>query len=415
MFSLMTRTAAALAEEQVREQFRIIDEICEQNTSKVMQAFWDHRVSQEMLYGTTGYGHDDRSRDTLDNMWAQVFGSEDALVRHHFSSGTQTLATALYAVLRPGDTMLTVTGRPYDTLLQTIGLSKDQPKNAGSLMDFGVNYKEINLKSDFTPDYAAIDRALQEDHTVKMVYIQRSRGYTTRPALTIDMIEQIVKTVNKRAIVMVDNCYGEFTETKEPTAVGADLCAGSLIKNAGGGIALTGGYIAGRKDLVELAAYRLTAVGLGKDCSPSLDQMRPMMQGFFMAPHTTAQALKCAVFAAKLFENAGFDTSPSFDAKRSDIVQTLTFRDPKKLVRFCQGIQKGSPVDSYVYPEPYREDGYDDDVIMAAGTFVSGASVEISADGPMREPYVGYLQGGLTYYSGKLAIMTAYEEMMKEV
>lgn len=413
MLSLNTRMAAMQAEEQVREQFRIIDEICEKNTEKVMQAFWDHRVSQEMLYGTTGYGHDDRSRDTLDAMWAQIFGAEDALVRHHFSSGTQTLATALYAVLRPGDTMLTVTGRPYDTLLQTIGLSKEQPNNAGSLMDFGIRYSEINLKEDFTPDYDAIDRALQNDSSIKMVYIQRSRGYTTRPALTIDMIEKVVKTVKKRAIVMVDNCYGEFTETKEPTAVGADLCAGSLIKNAGGGIALTGGYITGRKDLVELAAFRLTAVGLGKDCSPSLDQMRPMMQGLFMAPHTTAQALKCAVFAAKLFENAGLDTSPASDAKRSDIVQTLTFRDPQKLVRFCQGIQKGSPIDSYVYPEPYREDGYDDEVIMAAGTFVSGASVEISADGPMREPYVGYLQGGLTYHSGKLAIMTAYEEMMK--
>ena len=413
MFSSQTVSAASKAEEQVQEQFHEIDAICEKNTEKVMKAFWDHRVSQEMLYGTTGYGHDDRARDTLDAMWAQVFGAEDALVRHHFSSGTNTLATALYAVLRPGDTMLTVSGRPYDTLLQTIGLSKDQPKNAGSLKDFGIEYKEINLKDDYTPDYDAIDRELNADPSVKMVYVQRSRGYTTRPALTIDMIAQIVKAVNKRAIVMVDNCYGEFTETREPTDVGADLCAGSLIKNAGGGIALTGGYIAGRKDLVELAAYRMTAVGLGKDCFPTLDQMRPMMQGFFMAPHTTAQALKCAVLAAKMFENAGLETSPAWNANRSDIVQTVTFRDPGKLVRFCQGIQKGSPVDSYVYPEPYKEDGYDDQVIMAAGTFVSGASVEISADGPMREPYVGYLQGGLTYHSGKLAIMTAYEEMMK--
>lgn len=414
MFTQQTRNAAEIAEKQVESRFRILEEIAEKNTERVMRAFWENRVSQEMLHGTTGYGHDDKARDTLDAMWAQIFGAEDAIVRHHFSSGTNTLATALYAVLRPGDTMLTVTGRPYDTLLQTIGLSKDQPENAGSLKDFGISYDEINLKDDFTPDYEAIDAALKANPSVKMVYVQRSRGYTTRPALTIDMIAKIVKTVNKRAIVMVDNCYGEFTETREPTHVGADLCAGSLIKNAGGGIALTGGYIAGRKDLVELAAYRMTAVGLGKDCSPSLDQMRPMMQGLFMAPHTTLQAMKCAVFAAKLFENAGLETSPASDAERSDIVQTVTFRDPQKLIRFCQGIQKGSPIDSYVYPEPYREDGYDDEVIMAAGTFVSGASVEISADGPMRDPYVGYLQGGLTYHSGKLAIMTAYEEMMKE-
>ena len=412
MFTLDTRLATEQAENQVQEQFRKIEEIEQKNTQKVMQAFWDHRVSQATLYGTTGYGHDDKARDTLDAIWAQVLGAEDALVRHNFSSGTNTLATALFAVLRPGDTMLAVTGRPYDTLLQTIGLS-GTPGN-GSLADFGVKYDEINLLEDFSPDYDAIDKALKSNPSVKMVYVQRSRGYTTRPALTIEMIEKIVQTVNKRAIVMVDNCYGEFTELQEPTDVGADLIAGSMIKNAGGGIALTGGYIAGRKDLVEKAAFRLTAVGLGKDCTPSLDQMRPLTMGLFMAPHTVAEAMKCAVFAAKLFENAGFETAPSHDAKRSDIVQTVTFRDPKKLVRFCQGIQKGSPVDAYVYPEPYLEDGYDDQVIMAAGTFVSGASIEISADGPMREPFVGYLQGGLTYSSGKLAIMTAYEEMMKE-
>jgi len=412
MFSLNTRLASAQAEMQVEKQFREIDRIAEKNTAKVMQAFWDHRVSQEMMHGTTGYGHDDKARDTLDAMWAQIFGAEDAIVRHHFSSGTNTLATALFAVLRPGDVMLTVTGKPYDTLLQTVGLS-GVPGN-GSLADFGVRYEQIDLLEDFSPDYEAIDRALSANPAVKMVYVQRSRGYTTRPALTIEMIEKIVKTVRRRAIVMVDNCYGEFTEVKEPTDVGADLIAGSLIKNAGGGIALTGGYIAGRADLVEKAAYRLTAVGLGKDCSPSLDQMRPMMQGLFFAPHTVGEALKCAVFAAKLLENAGFETSPAYDAKRSDIVQTVTFRDPEKLVRFCQGVQKGSPVDSYVYPEPYAEDGYDDQVIMAAGTFVAGASIEISADGPMRDPYVAYLQGGLTYHSGKLAVMAAFEEMMKE-
>ncbi len=411
MFTSETRIAAEQAEQAIQEQFALIDKISEKNTEKVMQAFWDHRVSQETLYGSTGYGHDDKARDTLDSIWAQIFGAEDALVRHNFSSGTNTLATALYAVLRPGDTMLTVTGIPYDTLLQTIGLTGTSGN--GSLADFGVKYRQIDLLEDFSPDYNTIDKVLQEDKTIKMVYIQRSRGYTTRPALTIAMIEKIVQTVNKRAIVMVDNCYGEFTELQEPTNVGADLCAGSLIKNAGGGIALTGGYITGRKDLVELAAYRLTAVGLGKDCTPTLDQMRPMLQGLFYAPHTTAQALKCAVFAAKLFENAGFETSPSFNEKRSDIVQTLTFHDAEKLIRFCQGIQKGSPIDAYVAPVPYAEDGYDDQVIMAAGTFVSGASVEISADGPMREPYVGYLQGGLTYPSGKIAILTAYEEMMK--
>ncbi len=412
MFSIETRLAAQQAEEQIREQFQTIEAMEEENTRRVMEAFWDFKVSQSMMYGTTGYGHDDKARDTLDAMWAQILGAEDALVRHNFSSGTNTLATALFAVLRPGDTMLAVTGRPYDTLLQTIGLS-GTPGN-GSLADFGVKYKEINLNEDFSPNYDAIDKALEYDPTIKMVYIQRSRGYTTRPALTIDTIEKIIKTVRKRAIVMVDNCYGEFTETREPTHVGADLIAGSMIKNAGGGLALTGGYIAGRCDLVEKAAFRLTAVGLGKDCTPTLDQMRPLTMGLFMAPHTVAQAMKCAVFAAKMLENAGFETSPAFDAKRSDIVQTVTFRNPDKLVRFCQGIQKGSPVDAYVSPVPYAEDGYDDEVIMAAGTFISGASIEISADGPMREPYVGYLQGGLTYSSGKLAIMTAYEEMMKE-
>ena len=411
MISLQTRLAAQQAEEQIAEQLQNIDKIAEKNTEKVLQAFWDHRVSQEMLYGTTGYGHDDKARDTLDAMWAQIFGTEDALVRHNFSSGTNTLATALFAVLRPGDTMLAVTGAPYDTLLQTVGLSGEAGN--GSLADFGIKYRQIDLKADFSPDYEEIDRVLREDPSVKMVYVQRSRGYTTRPALTVATIGEIVKIVKKRAVVMVDNCYGEFTETKEPTDVGADLIAGSLIKNAGGGIALTGGYIAGRKDLVEKAAYRLTAVGLGKDCTPSLDQMRPMMQGLFFAPHVTAQALKTAVFAAKMFENAGLDTSPASDAMRSDIVQTVTFRDPQKLIRFCQGIQKGAPIDSYVSPEPYAEDGYDDEVIMAAGSFTAGASIEISADGPMREPYVGYLQGGLTYPSGKLAVMVAYEEMMK--
>lgn len=411
MFSEKTRIAAAQAEEQVKEIFAAIDRTAEENTQKVMKAFWDHRVTAEMLNGTTGYGHNDRGRETLDAMWAQIFGAEDALVRHNFTSGTHTLCTALFAVLRPGDTMLAVTGQPYDTLLQTIGLSGSAGN--GSLADFGVKYRQIDLKPDETPDLPAIDAALRSDPSVKMVYIQRSRGYTTRAALTIEQIEAIVKTVDHRAVVMVDNCYGEFTDTKEPTAVGADLTAGSMIKNAGGGIALTGGYIAGRKDLVEKAAYRLTAVGLGKDCAPTLDQMRPLMQGLFYAPHTVGEALKCAVFAAKLLENAGFETTPVWNAKRSDIVQTVTFRDPEKLIRFCRGIQMGSPVDSFVLPEPGDQDGYDDQVIMAAGTFTSGASVEISADGPLREPYVGYLQGGLTYHSGKLAILTAYEELMK--
>lgn len=412
MFSQSILSAAETAQRQVREQFETIDKIAEYNTQKVLQAFWDHRVSQEMLHGTTGYGHDDRARDTLDAMWAQIFGCEDALVRQNFTSGTHTLATGLFAVLRPGDTLLTVTDAPYDTLSQTVGLT-GTPGN-GSLTDFGIRYRQIDLQSDFTPDFAAIDTALNEDPGIKMVYIQRSRGYTLRPALTVDTIAEIVRTVRKRAIVMVDNCYGEFTETREPTDVGADLVAGSLIKNAGGGIAQTGGYLAGRADLIEKAAYRLTAVGLGKDCTPTLDQMRPMMQGLFFAPHTTAQALKCAVFAARLFENAGYDTSPAFDAPRSDIVQTVTFRDPERLVAFCRGIQKGAPIDSFVTPIPYAEDGYEDQVVMAAGSFTSGASIEISADGPLREPYVGYLQGGLTWESGKIAVMTALEALMKE-
>ena len=410
IFQTETLQAALAAEQAVEKCFRDIDRISQYNTQKVLEAFWDHRVSEAMLHGTTGYGYDDKGRDTLDSIYAQIFGAEDALVRHHFISGTHTLSTALFGVLRPGDILLSATGTPYDTLAETIGLTGTSGN--GSLADYGIRYQQLELTENGV-NLSAVDHALRNDPAIKMVFVQRSRGYTCRPALSMKQIGEICKIVAGRAIVMVDNCYGEFTEEKEPTQMGADLIAGSLIKNPGGGLARTGGYIAGRKDLVEKAAYRLTAVGIGKECGASLDELRLMYQGLFLAPHTVAQAMKTAVFAAQLFQNAGYEVSPLPEAPRYDLIQQLTFHDPEVMKAFCRGIQKGSPVDSYVTPEAWDMPGYEDQVIMAAGTFVSGASIELSADGPMRPPYTAYMQGGLTYASGKLALMVAYEEMKK--
>ena len=404
------RAMAEKAMAEIAPQFQKIDEIAAINTEKVLAAFRENRVSDGCFAGTTGYGYDDKGREVLDNIYAQVFGTEAALVRIGIVNGTHAITASLFAAVRPGDTMLAATGVPYDTLQTAIGISGDYP---GSLKYYGVNYAQVDLTEDGKPDYAAIEIAAA-DPKVTAVTVQRSRGYSSRDAFTvaeIGKICEIVHRVNPKAAVIVDNCYGEFTETLEPTDVGADLIAGSLIKNPGGGIAPTGGYLAGRRDLIEAASYRLTSPGIGGECGATLGNNRLLFQGFFMAPHTTAQALKTAVFCAKMMELMGYESSPRWDAVRSDIVQTVTFRDPEMLVKFCRGIQSGAPVDSFVTPEPWEMPGYDCQVVMAAGAFVQGSTMELSADGPMREPYTAYLQGGLTFESGKLGVMLAAELM----
>lgn len=393
--------------------FENIDRICQINTERVLASFKNNKVSEAMLHGTTGYGYDDRGRDVLDAVFAEVFGAEDALVRHTFVSGTHTLSTALFGVLRPGDTILSVTGQPYDTLCETFGIT-GEPGN-GSLKDFGVNYKEIDLDENGSPKIELMKKMIEEDKSIKLVFMQRSRGYTARKTLTIEEIESVVKAAKsiRDVIIFTDNCYGEFVREKEPTAVGVDLMAGSLIKNPGGGLARTGGYICGRKDLVELCAYRLTAVGIGKECGATLDELRVMFQGFFMAPHIVAQALKTAVYAAQKMADAGFTVSPLADEQREDIIQTVTFGNTEDLLAFCRGIQHGSPVDSFVTPEPWAMPGYDCDVVMAAGGFISGSSIELSADAPVKEPFIAYMQGGLTFESGKVAVDTALKYILE--
>ena len=394
-----------------REQFYNIDEITEFNQLKVQKAFIDNGISESHFVSSTGYGYGDRGRETLDNVWAQVFCAEDALVRHNFTCGTHTLAVALFGVLRPGDNMLCVTGTPYDTIHNVIGI---KGSGMGSLKDFGVNYSEVPLK-DEKPDLNAIENAVNEKTT--MVYIQRSRGYELRPSLRIEEIEKIVKTVktkNPNVIVMVDNCYGEFVQKKEPCEVGADLIAGSLIKNAGGGIARTGGYIAGRHDLVEKCAYRLTTPGLGKEVGATLDMNRELFMGLFYAPHTVGEALKSAVYISALFEGFGYDVTPKFNEERADIVQSLGLENEESLVAFCQGIQSGSIVDSFVLPEPWDMPGYDSKVVMAAGAFTLGSSIELSADAPIREPFYAWIQGGLNFHSAKICAMLAAQQMLNK-
>ncbi len=401
--------ASEKAIKKTEKEFKKIDEITEFNQQKVISAFIKHGVSESHFTSTTGYGYGDRGRETLDKIWADVFGAEDALVRHNFTCGTHTLATALFGVLRPGDKMLCVTGTPYDTIHGVIGISGE---GMGSLKDFGVLYDEVPLKNDRL-DYDAIKKAV--DDSVTMVYIQRSRGYELRPSLLISEIEkvvQIAKSKNPDVIVMVDNCYGEFVQKQEPCDVGADLIAGSLIKNAGGGMARTGGYIAGRKDLVEKCAYRLTTPGLGKEVGATIGMNRELYMGLFYAPHTVGEALKSAVYIAALFSGFGFDTTPAFDAERGDIVQSLGLGNEKRLVAFCQGIQSGSPIDSYLSPEPWDMPGYDSKVVMAAGAFTMGSSIELSADAPIREPYYAWIQGGLTFHSAKLCALLAAQKML---
>lgn len=399
------------AEREISPQFAHIDEIAEINQLKVMKAFADNRVSEAHLMPSTGYGYDDLGRDTLDKVFAQVFDAEDALVRHNFVNGTHTIATALYAVLRPGDTLLAATGKPYDTLEEAIGISGDGGR--GSLKDFGISYMQSDLTAEGLPDFENLKKILSENK-IKAVEIQRSKGYADRPTYSAEYIGEIVsfiKNISPDTICIVDNCYGEFVDDKEPTAYGADLIVGSLIKNPGGGLALTGGYIAGKKEYIDLCAYRLTSVGIGKECGASVGMTRSMYQGFFLAPHVTAQAVKTAVLCAAAFKKLGYETDPAPDAVRHDIIQSVKLESAEKLKAFCAGIQKGAPVDSFVTPEPWDMPGYQDQVIMAAGAFVQGASIELSADGPVKPPYLVFMQGGLTYESGKFGIMSAVQKI----
>lgn len=398
---------AAAAEKKCRGQFDYIDSVAQKNTCKVMQAFQNNRVSESCFAGTTGYGYDDLGRDTLDRIFADIFKTESALVRLNFVNGTHAITAALFSLCSPGETILSVTGQPYDTLRRAIGIDGN---DFGSLKFYGIKYKQTEPREDL------ITEALK-DESIKAVIMQRSCGYGDRPAFSVEQIGKIcstVKAVRSDVNIFVDNCYGEFTDVSEPTEAGADLIAGSLIKNPGGGIAPTGAYIAGKSELVERAAFRLTSPGIGGECGCTLGNNRLLYQGLFLAPHTVAQALKTAVFAAALMDEIGIESSPSFDERRSDIIQRIRLGTPDNLKKFCLGIQAGAPVDSYVTPEPWAMPGYDCDVIMADGSFIQGSSIELSADGPFKEPYNVFLQGGLTYESGKLGIMMAASAMLEE-
>lgn len=398
------------AEALINDKLKEIDSLIDKNQWKVIRAFQKHKVSDYHFSPSTGYGYNDRGREVLDLVYADVFGAEAALVRPHFVSGTHTIGTALFGVLRPGDELLYITGKPYDTLHKVIGKPGD---GKGSLSDWGVKYGEVPLLEDGKPNWAEISSRITS--STKVVGIQRSRGYDWRKSFTVAEIGEMVrfvKEINPDTIVFVDNCYGEFTEVIEPTEVGVDLMAGSLIKNPGGGLAASGGYIAGRADLVELAAYRLTAPGIGGEVGAMLGTTRSIYQGLFLAPHLVGQAVKGSVFAAALFELLGFVTSPHWSAPRTDLIQAVQFTSPEHLIAFVQGIQQAAAVDSHVVPEPWDMPGYEHPVIMAAGTFIQGGSLELSADAPIREPYIAYMQGGLTYSHCKLGVLTAVQNMI---
>jgi cystathionine beta-lyase family protein involved in aluminum resistance len=405
------------AEEALRPRFAEIDKISFENTQKIMNAFREHRVSEAVFNPTSGYGYDDRGREVLDAIWAEVMDAEAAFVRHQIVNGTQALTIGLFGLLRPGDIMFSIAGKPYDTLDEVIGNTGEAGN--GSLKDFGVDYREADLLPDGSFDKEKIAKVFAKDgDRIKVVFIQRSKGYLNRKTLCVDEIGEMisyVRTLGKDFYVVVDNCYGEFTETREPTAVGADMIIGSLIKNAGGGMAETGGYIAGTARAVELASYRLTSVGVGGEVGATLGQNKSMYKGLFYAPHTTAQAIKTAHLAAYIFgkEGLGFDVEPDWDEPRYDIIQAVITHSAEGLCAICRGIQAGSPIDSHVVPEPWAMPGYSDPVIMAAGAFTQGSSIELSADGPLRPPFTAYLQGGLTYESGKIGIMSAAEEALK--
>jgi cystathionine beta-lyase family protein involved in aluminum resistance len=407
---------AAEAEAALAPHFAHIDRVAFENTGRVMDLFREFRVSDTMFGTTSGYGYDDRGRDTLDAIWARVMGAEAAFVRQQIVSGTQALTIGLFGLLRPGDVMLSVAGKPYDTLEEVIGIAGESGN--GSLRDFGVEYGQVELSAAGQLDFPAIKVAMDAAGArLKVVFVQRSKGYLNRKTLSVSEIGELVKFVKERSpetYVVVDNCYGEFVETVEPCAVGADLVIGSLIKNPGGGIAETGGYLAGTRRAVELASYRMTSVGIGAEAGATMGQNKLMYKGLFYAPHTTAQALKTAHLAAYVFEALGYNVSPKWNEMRSDIIQTVITGKPELLCKFCEGIQKGSPVDSFVTPMPWAMPGYTDEVIMAAGAFVQGASIELSADGPMRPPYTVFFQGGLTYESGKIGILSAAQSMLSE-
>ena len=398
---------AEKAEADCAAPFARISEIETYNSEKVLRAFIDNRVSESLFSGSSGYGYDDRGREILDQVWSQVFGAEDSMVRHNFMSGTHAISTVLFGILRPGDVMVSLTGTPYDTLQGVI-----HGRGVGSLEEFGVTYKELSLLPDGSVDYDGIPAAVKG---AKMAYIQRSRGYSTRPSLTIEVIKKIfsiVREANPDAVCVTDNCYGEFVDKLEPTEVGADVIVGSLIKNPGAGIAHTGGYITGKHEFVELCAHRLSAPGVGREVGCTLNELRPMYQGLFFSPGVTASAVKTAVFASRLFELCGFETSPRYDEPRTDIIETISLGNPEALCAFCRGIQSGSPIDSFVTPEPWDMPGYDSQVIMAAGAFNLGASVELSADAPLREPYAVWMQGGLTYPTAKAGVLLAAQSML---
>ena len=402
-------------EELLKSQFEYIDEIRDFNQEKVLKAFIDNKVSPEHFYTVSGYGHDDMGKETLDKVFAQVFNTEKAIVRNHFVSGTHSIACALFGNLRYGDKLVSVTGTPYDTMLEVIGQVEGRKEvRPESLMGHGVLYDEVALKADGTVDFEAIESKI--DETVTMIEIQRSRGYSLRPSVDIDTIKKIckiVKSKNPNCICFVDNCYGEFVEKQEPLEVGADLIAGSLIKNVGGGIVETGGYIAGKEKYVEQAAMRLTAPGIGSEGGAMLNQLRLIFQGLFMAPSIVSDAVKGAVLAAKVFEDIGYVSTPKYNELRTDLIQTIEFGAPEPLEAFCRTIQQLSPVNSHVTPIPDDVPGYEDKLIMAGGTFIEGSTIELSADGPMRKPYAVYMQGGLNYAHVKFVLKNIYEKVKK--
>ena len=393
---------------KIESQFKEIDKICEKNSEKVLNAFRNNKISESHFSSTTGYGYSDIGRDTIEKVFADVLGAQDALVRNQFVSGSHALTVALFSYLRPGDTMLSISGLPYDTLHEVIGIKE----NPSSLKSFNIKYEQIDLvDNDF--DYEKIKEVLT-NKKIKLIEVQRSKGYSTRKSITIDKIEKVIeeiRNIDKEVIIMVDNCYCEFVEEKTPLEVGADIIVGSLIKNLGGGIAPNGAYIAGRNDLIKLAGERLTLPGEGREVGPSLGVNKSLLQGIFFAPSVVASALKTAVLASTVLEELGYNVEPKYNEKRCDIVQNIIFNDKEKLIKFCQGIQKGSPIDSFAVPEAWDMPGYSDKVIMAAGAFTQGSSIELSCDGPIRKPYIAYLQGGLTYDYGKLALKIAVDNL----
>ena len=410
-FNENTNELSEIALKKAKQQFEIIDEITEYNQQRVLKAFINHGVCESHFVASTGYGYGDRGREVLDEVTAEIFGAEDALIRHSFASGTHTLAVMLFGVLRPGDKVLSATGVPYDTIHSVIGLSGE---GMGSLKDFGIEFEILDLLEDGTVDFNGLKERLKQEN-YKAVYIQRSRGYSLRPTLTSNEIKRIVDITkqNSKAITVLDNCYGEFTEKVMPGEIGVDVFAGSLIKNPGGGIAKSGGYIAGRKDLIELCSYRMTTPGIGREVGATLGNTRDIFMGLFSAPHVTGEALKTAVFTAALFQEMGYKVSPEYDETRADIIQSIKLQTPEKLIAFCQGLQSGSAIDSFVVPEPWAMPGYDSDVIMAAGAFTNGSSIELSADAPLREPFAVWLQGGLNFHSAKIGVVLGAERVLK--